>query len=62
MESDEYVKECLKFSSEIFIRVFDLVLNVEDENYINLVLPILYYFHVFKNQSNCIFTNFLPFN
>ena len=49
MESDDYVKECLKFSYEIFIRVFDLVLNVEDENYINLVLPILYYFHVFKN-------------
>jgi len=49
MESDDYVKECLKFSSEIFIHVFDLVLNVEDENYINLVLPILYYLHVFKN-------------
>ena len=48
MESDDYVKECLKFSSEIFIRVFDLVLNVEDENYINLVLPILYYFQIIQ--------------
>lgn len=49
MESDEYMKECLKFSYAIFSKIYELVLNVEDENYLNLVIPTVYYFLVFKN-------------
>lgn len=62
MESDDYIKECIKYSFGIFSRVFDLVLNVEDENYINLVPPIIQYFYVFKNQSNCLFYNYPLYN
>lgn len=62
MESDEYMKECLKFSYVIFSKIYELVLNVEDENYLNLVIPSVYYFLVFKNQSNYSFANFPPLN
>ena len=62
MESDDFMRECLTFSYAILSKVMEVLINVEDENYTNLFLPVLYYLHVYKNQSKFFFENFKPFN
>lgn len=49
MENDEFMKESLKFSYGILSLIIELVTTVDDESYLNLLLPITYYLSEFKN-------------
>ena len=61
MESNVIYVECLKFSFCMLYQIYSLLLQDECESYLNLFLPILYYFVSFKNIQRFFFEKFPNF-
>ncbi len=49
MEQNDFMRECLKFSFGIISHIFEFTYAIDDESYINLILPVVYYLLIFKN-------------
>lgn len=61
METSDFMKECLKFSFGILSNFMDLIIQIDDENYLNLIFPVVYYLMEYKNQCAYFFANFKQF-
>ncbi|KRX00081.1 hypothetical protein PPERSA_07278 [Pseudocohnilembus persalinus] len=61
MESDDFMKATLKFCFGIISSIIEISITIDDEIYINAVLPFFYYFSIYKNQSKFFFENFKAF-
>ena len=49
METDGFMKECLKFSFALLSQIMDLIIKVDDDNYVNLIVGVIYYLIEYKN-------------
>jgi hypothetical protein len=61
MEADKLSKACLRLSYGVISKLFEMLINVDDENYLNVFLPLVYYLTIYKNQSRYFFEYFKPF-
>ena len=61
MENNNLASEYLKYSYGFFLVIYDIINYVDDELYIQLLLPMLYYFTEYKNVAEYIFQNFSDF-
>ena len=49
MEADGFMIECLKFSFALISSIMDFIIKVDEENYLNLIVPFIYYLSEYKN-------------
>jgi ribonuclease ZC3H12 len=60
IENNILSKDTTKYTYGLLYHILELVLNVPEDSFISLMIPVLYYFSEYKNISDYIFTTYKP--